>query len=284
MQRKPGASRKRAGAVRQFTRKQLQKRLLRQKSDAKLAAQKGRAFQAVKSFRVRKADRGKFISVTGTGKRGANLKGRKGYLVYVSKAGKKSLANHSKDYKPRKMTDISAPLWRNYKAAQEFETAKLEKTASGKSVVKGRGSVEVSGANDFSDSVVAKIAKSLKKTIEGQASHRSFLISANVLVVLPDGTNRVYSFVVPIAKADHISIKLGGLINFVRHKFYAFMAREMAFDGYVTAGSANHVRRLKENKGKDVGEFTTRDGNMWRGNESEIIHIKQIEWQIEQAK
>lgn len=292
---KPGASRKRTAggaikrkpaktSIKNLSPKQLQKRLTRQRQQEKVFQQKKRALAAVKSFRVKKADRGKFVLLTPKGKRGASLKGRKGYLVYVSKAGKKSLQRVSKDFKPKKATDISAPLWRNLKASQEFEHAKLEKTAGGKAIVKGRGSIAVSGVNDFSDKVVAKMAASLKRTIEGQASHRSFLISANVWIVLPDGTDRVYSFVVPIAKADHIAIKIGGLLNFVRHKFYAFMARELAFDGYVTSGSANHVRRLKENKGLEVGDFTTRDGNMWRGNESDIVRIKLIEWQIEQAK
>lgn len=273
-----------ASPVRHFSRATLQKRLARQKAQARVDRQKARAQAAVRHFRVRKADHGKFVLVTTKGNRGASLKGRKGYLIYISKKGRKSLATHTKDYKPKKATDIEAPIWRNRKAAKEFEVAKLELTSKGKAVVRGKGALAISGVNDFSDKIVGTIANSLKSTIERQASHRSFLISANVLIVKQDGSTRVYSFSVPIAKADHIAIELGGLKNFVRQKFYAFMARELAFDGYVSSGSANHVRRLSDNAGLPPEDWTQDDGQQWRGNESEIVHIKSIEWKIEQAK
>lgn len=150
--------------------------------------------------------------------------------------------------------------------------------------VKGKGQINVAGVNDFSETIVKKIALSIKKAIEGQASHRSFLITANILVKLPDGTTKVYQIQVPIARPDHISIKIGGLLNFVRKKFYAFMAKELAYDGFVSSGSANHIRRQNQNYGVTKGNWETKDGEAWRGQNSQIVHIETIEWKIEQIK
>lgn len=279
-------------SIRKPSPKLLRRALARQKEAGRIERQKGRAQAAIRHFRPRKADRGKFVLLTTRGNRGAAAKGRKGYLAYVSKAGKKSLMRVTKDYKPRKSTDIQAPLWRAPRAAKEFETAKLEHTGAGRSVVKGRGSVKVSGAFDFSDKVVGHIARSLKTTIERQASHRSYLINANVLAELPDGSTQVFSFAVPIAKADNIQIELEGLENFVRQKFYKFLATELSMAGYVTSGSANHVRRLSVNKGKprDQWQAVYRDAKgrsylgEWKQMYKPEVSIRLIEWQIEQAK
>lgn len=260
-----------------------------QRQKRKEQLQRQIALAARIKFKARKKDRGNLVFVSTTGKRGAQNKGRKGFLIYVTSTGKKWLlrnAGRKKEiWKPRKLSDIEPPGTRTFKnKAKKFQAAKLVKVKQKKAVFKGGGSVESGGQWDFSDSVVSKIAKSIKKTIEAQASKRSFLISANVLVKKPDGSTMVYTFAVPIDKPDHISIRLGGIENFVRQKFYAFMARELQYDGYVTSGSANHVRRLVANKGLDKEDWTQGDGEKWRGNESETVVIQQIEWKIEQAK
>lgn len=153
-----------------------------------------------------------------------------------------------------------------------------------RAAVKGQGEINISGVNDFSETMVRKMANSIKRAIEGQASKRSFLISANVLVTLPDGQTRVYQVQVPIARPDHIAIKTGGIVNFVKKKFYAFMAKDLAYDGYVSSGSANHIRRQNQNYGVTKKNWETKDGEAWRGQESEIVHIDSIEWKIEQIK
>ena len=154
---------------------------------------------------------------------------------------------------------------------------------SGKVVVKGSGKLKSRGQFDFNDKLVDKFAKGIKKTIQGQRSHRKFLITAMVLVRRQDGTDKAYTVEVPIEKADHVAIEIGGIRNFVRQKFYAFMARELAFDGFVSTGSANHIRRLKENKGKKRKDWT-KDGQVWEGHDYETVRILTIEYRIEQIK
>lgn len=277
-----------AAATKTLTRKQIQALLQSQKLQRQLKRQETRAQAAKKAFRVRKSDRGQLVFIGVKGTRNPQDKGRKGYLIHVTKSGKKRLikqGNQKFPFLPRKLTDVVVPFKKSFRQAQKkFQLAQLEKTAAGKVVDRGSGKVDISGAWDFSDSVVAKLAGSIKKTIERQRSRRSFLIKALVLVEKSDGSSRVYEVNVPIDRADHTAIRLAGIHNFVRQKFYAYMARELAYDGLVSSGSANHIRRLGINKGKKKSEWEQKDGEKWRANESEIVKIKQIEWQILQAK
>lgn len=272
---------------RYMTRGEIVQILSSQKADALVRRQHETANAAKRKFRLRKSDRGKLVFIGVSGQRSPELKGRKGFLIYVTKTGKKQLVTEKRSiapHKPRKLGEINIPQIKKFrKAAKDFVHARLEKTGTGKAVVKGSGVVEPNRVWDFSDKVVDSIAKSLKKTISGQRSHRSFLVKAIVFAKLADGSTRSWEVNVPIARADHAAIKLGGLKNFVRQKFYAFMARELAFDGFVTSGSANHIRRLKQNKGLPKEKWTQTDGEMWRGNEAQVIQIQSIEWQILQA-
>lgn len=70
----------------------------------------------------------------------------------------------------------------------------------------------------------------------------------------------------------------------MRQKFYSFMARELAFAGYVSNGSANHIRRLSDNQSRERDEWKDRRGEPWSGRNKQQVEIIKIEWQIEQAK
>lgn len=262
--------------------------LVRQKQREKLDRQRRRAEAVIRSFRVKKADKGKYHFIGTDGKRGASNKGRAGYMMYVTKGGKKKPVKNfrSKEpFRPVKVTNFKLKHSRTLKTPQkEFTKSQLELTTTGNSVNRGGGSVDVSGTYDFSDKVVRKIAKSIQTVINRQQSRRSFIIQANVLVELPDGRSKVYEVLIPIAKQDRDFIELAGVNNFVQRKFYAYMARQIAYDGYVTSGSANHIRRLGTNQGEEKENWKQDDGETWRGNESEIVKIKRIEWKMYQAK
>lgn len=272
-----------------LTQKQIQAQFERQRQQAKERQQRKSAIAARQLYKPRKKDRGKLILIGVKGQKDPQNKGRRGYLLYITKTGKKWLVKQTGNkgqYVARKLRDIAPPARRNLRrAAKNFEAARLVKISTHRAAVKGSGSVKIKpGAYDFNDKVVAKIAKSLKQIIERQASKRSFLITAMVLVQLPDGSTETFQVQLPIDKADHISIKLGGLINFVRQKFYAFMARELAFKGYVTSGSANHIRRLADNQDAEPGEYVDKLGKHWHGNDMDIVKILSIDWKLEQAK
>lgn len=277
-----------SASARVMTRAQIVQQFAKQKVERALKRQHTRAKAARNAFRVKAKDKGKLIFVNASGQRGAEMKGRKGYLIYVTKTGKKRLVTErgaTAPHKPRNLGEVNVPAIKIFrKRAKEFVRERLETTATGESRTKGNGNVNTGGAYEFGDKVVRKIARSLQKTIEGQRSQRVFVINTMVRVTLPDGTERVYDIAVPIERADHVAVRLGGLENFVRRKFYAAMAHELAFDGYVSNGSANHIRRLPENAGVPREEWTQSNGSRWEANESQQVTIKQIQWRILQAK
>lgn len=268
--------------------REIKSRFAAQRKARSLRRQRVKAVSARDGYKARKGDRGKLVMVGVNGQKDPQKKGRKGYLLYVTKTGKKWLikqATKKEPYKPRKLSDIEPPARKNLRrASKTFQLSRREIISEHRAAIKGRGSVTTGGQFEFNDRVVNKIAKSLKKTIEGQASKRRFLINGMVLIELPDGNEQTFEFVLPIDKPDHVSIALGGLENFVKQKFYAFMARELAFAGFVSNGSANHIRRLADNKGVDKEDWTNKNGQPWQGAELEIVKIKAIDWRIEQIK
>lgn len=270
----------------------IRKQFALQRLQSRERQQRRAAYAARDIYKPRKKDYGKLTFVGTKGQKDPQAKGRKGYLLYITKTGKKWLvrqvtsSRNASQYKPRKLTSLSpreSHTLRN--KIKDFTRARLVKVSSGKAAVKGRGSVSGSmGQYDFSDKVVAKIAKALKKTIESQRSQRVFIIKAMVLIKLPDGTEETVEVEVPIEKNDAIAIKLAGLVNFVRQKFYGFMARELAFLGYVTTGSANHTRRLADNDGLDKEDWTDSRGENWVGADKDVVRILRIDWIIQQSK
>lgn len=280
------AKKKKGQPVKTFSPATIAKQLAKQKAQRKLAIARKRATVARNVFRVRKSDKGKFVFIGVDGKRNPQSKGRKGHLIYVTKSGKKWLTKHKgkiADFKPRTLSETEPPINRNLgKAAQRWQKSRLVRLKSGSAATKGKGKVKSNNQWDFSDKTVSSIAGSLKKTIEGQASRRVFLINAMILCKTETGELLTFEISVPIAKPDHISIEKGGLENFVRMKFYAFLAKELAAAGYVTSGSANHVGRLRENRG-EFREDWTKDGMKWEGADREQLRIVQIDWTIDQA-
>lgn len=276
------------------TLKSVAAQLARQKDVAKAKRLEQHAKAALKSFRARKADRGKIVMIGIKGKRDPQAKGRKGYLAYITKTGKKRLLKLKdeqgkfKPIKPQKISNVQIPFQKNLRrATKEFQSSRLVEVRRGKinrPVIRGSGKVNTGpSAYDFNESVVRRIAKSLQQTISSVKSHRIFLVSVNILVRLADGSQQVFSFGVPIERPDHIAIKLGGIVNWLRKKFYAAMANELRFAGYVSSGSANHIRHLNENYGVTKKNWTQGEEE-WRGQDLDIVKIEAIEWKVEQSK
>jgi hypothetical protein len=296
--------------VRTMTRAEISRRFAQQKEAARLVNQRKRAKAARVAYKPRKADYGKLIMVGVKGQRDPGKKGRKGFPVYVTRTGKKWLIKqkHDDPYAPRKLTDLALPIRRNLQRAEkEFQRRRLVEVTRGKAV-KSRGNIKTGGAHDFSQKVVKKLAKALHKTMVGQESHRTFLLTANLIVRGPDGKQDFVQVAVPIDRADHVAIKLAGIDNFIGQKFYAFMAQQLAYLGYITAGSANHIRQslgqLEDEGGEMDGDVQDSLANgevnetvweyyhnehkghnlTWSAPRFEIVTIERIEWKIEQSR
>lgn len=256
-------------------------RALEGKAGAKLQKQREKlqraAAQAAKEhYRPRKKDRGKIVIISNQGKPGA----RKGYAVHVTKTGKVRLLKPKgvkEPLKSRKASQIQLPAYKNlHKVVRAYEVSRGHG-------VREKDSVSPRGVNDFNDSVVKRIAKSVRFALQNQVGQRVFIIRAMALVELPDGRKQTIEFFVDIARRDSDTIRIAGINNFVRQKFYAMMVRELSYLGYVTAGSANHIRHLGQNQGLPREEWTDKTGDLWGGIENETVKLMNIEWKIEQA-
>lgn len=285
----PRRSAKREKSRLDLSPKGVQKLLAKQRQQRREALQRKKAVAARKHFKVRKSDKGKLILIGVKGQRNPQSKGRKGYLVYVTKTGKKRLIKQPKNgFKPATLKQVEIPIRRNLKTAvKQWQKRRRETVGKGRTkrpvTVQLEQKVKTGGAYDFNDKIVNKLAKAFQTALESRKSHRDFIITTNVTVALPDGSTKVYTFDVPLQRGDHRAIKLAGVKHFVERKFYAFLARELAFDGYVTAGSANHVRRLADNLFADSDDWVQDDGEAWRGIGMDVVTIQEIEWRIEQA-
>jgi len=246
-------------------------------------AQARRAKAAISRFRTRRADRGRIVMVSTLGKRNPQSRGKKGYLVYVTKTGKKWLLKQkNQPLKPRAITQLNVPPTRLRKARDKFQQERKllieHKQHKTRSVVKKSG--EISGEKELINTLTEAITKALRQ----QESHRQFLVTILARVQLSDGSAQVFRAFVDISRRDHIAIEKGGIRNFVRKKVWGFLATELAFAGFVSQGSANNIRRLEQNKGLPRQEWLDKRGDDWAGQDLQTVKITHIEYKIEQLK
>lgn len=272
---------------------QIAKQVTAQKKRAKVAERKRfvkkQAREVRDKYRPRKSERGNLVLVGLDGKRipKGNTR-RKGVLVYVTTTGKKYAVEQigKTGFSPVTSKHVEIPDKKIYKGAKKrFQRARREVFKRGgvtdADIRKGGGSVNVRGtADDFNERVVKNIAGTIVEALENQESQRTFIVTANIYV---KGERKPFVVQTNIERGDRHAIHKAGVENFVRLKFYASLARELSSHGLVTSGSANHIRRLKINKGKPRSKWKQADGDLWRGVDKDVVKIDSIEWQIEQA-
>src|SRR6185437_8865563 len=111
MAKKRGQAKPRSKVVK-LTAKLRQKLALQEKARKqrqKQRQQRQQALDARDSYKPRKGDRGKIVFIGVHGQRTARAKGRKGFLIYVTKTGKKWFVKQQTkrgEYKPRKFAEI----------------------------------------------------------------------------------------------------------------------------------------------------------------------------------
>lgn len=270
--------------IRQISQGQLNKIFAEQKRLELIKRAEKRAVVARKKFKLRKSDRGKIVLIGTDGKRNPHLKGRQGYPVYVTRTGKKWLVRvPGKPLRAHKGKHIQIPG--RLKAAREFQRSELVTSKKGRALIKGSGNLDTgSSAYDFNAKVVNKLAKSLQNACNAQASQRRFYLTAMVTVRLPGGELEVFEISVKFERPDHRHVDLSGVLAFINKSFYAEMASQLARAGYVTSGSANHIRHLSVNAFSERNDWLDNRDESWAGLDKEIVRIIGIEWKIEQVK
>ena len=233
---------------------------IEKKASSKLSREKSQAKKATDAYKVKKSDKGKLVFIGFSGQRSPQLKGRKGFTIYVSNTGKKSFLKDSKNgYRPQKFRDVEIKTRKNlHKKIKTFELSRMEliKQKRTYSVKRYPHKTRCGGADDFSERVVNEISSIIKKRMDKQESRRIFQITAIAQIAVPGEKELlIVQIAVTIARADYVAIEQGGIEEFVRRKFWSAIARELEINDYVTRGSANHIRRLSVNAGQVESDF-----------------------------
>jgi hypothetical protein len=246
--------------------------------------QKKRANKAKTGFKPGRRDRGKLFMVSGKGKRLKVTSGRKGYLVYVTKSGRKWLLKQRGKfpYKAERITRLPSGPKSLRRVRETFQEKRRVLVATGRTRAMGRpvnrGAGEIRGEREL----INRLTDALTRSLRGQESHRQFLLTILALVELPDKSKRVFRASVDISRRDHVTIKKGGVRNFVRQKVWGFLATELAFAGYVSGESDNHIRKLAVNRGKPRSQWKDKRDDRWAGADLEMARIISVEYKIEQ--
>lgn len=261
--------------------------------------------RALKTFRPRKSERGKIIFLGVRGGRIPASANRRGYAVYVNRAGKKQVVRQlTRDRKhvekiptAKKLSSIDVSRVRSKRAKQQFLTAHLNpiaskelrrKTKKGKRGISSKGTryagtLQTDKFYENSDSVEI-IAKELSRANNSQRSKRDFLITIGVAV--REGKKGKLHWIElsrRFSRADKQEATEAECRAFLGREVYAFLARELSDRDLVLQGSARHIGRLKENRGNPRDEWT-KDGFLWQGHDQKNVQIEKIEYRIDQLK
>lgn len=283
--------------------KQFEKQRIAQQEKSAIAGRKqaekeklSRAKSALRSFKPKKTDKGQLIFISSGGKPNPHYKGkrlaksgkvydRKGYLVYVTKTGKKQLVKQNRyGYSATSFSNLRPPLGSKFTTSrQKLYAARTAKNKSGKAVILARGSiVPKTKQAAWTDAVIDKFSTAIEKQLNATRGQKRFNIK--ILIKLA-GIDQPVQALIPIDKPDNVTIDKGGEVNFVRKTLYAEMSDYLAKAGYVTSGSANHVRSLPFNQGKTPDKWTVnKQGKKWDRWNKEIVSVEVFEWIFEKVK
>lgn len=245
--------------------------------------------EALKGFRPRKAERGKYVFIGTDGTRLAPNSKRKGYLVYVDRKGKREVeaepAAKSKAKRvagkfptpspvsvrtfhlsgvkhPKAVKSIRPTARKTAIAPTELETTKQEKAK--------RGGISY-------DRIHSRVTDKLWNEVRYQVGRATYVIQASFSVKVK-GKIESFTFWLEYFHAGRNQRNKGNVSKFVRAALYQFLAEELAKHEYVTAGSAAFIRRM--NPGLKVSEWLDRDGNRWEKNEWERVTIHSFDFEI----
>jgi len=287
-----GQKRGKAGGSKQDGRRKISARVAKLLAERR-EVQAYKAYRkAIKRFRPRKGELGKLVFLTARPFRGQDAGQRTGsnarrqvYAVYVTKTGK---VIPYKDRKKRKQAprpistksidpnQFGSPRARTIAKELFFaRTSKREKRVGFLPRKKKRESTV-----DFE-----RVSESLAKRLDQIAARRtvSLEIKTSALVKLPDGSVKAYN----VDLMFHQQQGQGG-VDFYRPKtereLYAALAQQIGADGFVTAGSAQSVKKLKWNKGQPRNKWLDSKQQPWRKRNLETVKILRIDTEIREVR
>lgn len=288
----------------------------REKLSRKFGVQRKIARLIRDKFKPRKADRGEIILVGRDGKRLKAGSKKVSIPVYVARTGRKRLYVRTQIKNPfalRPADNIKLSSAKNLRqVTKRFEVRRLKEVGRGKLIRASKARKKVASPTElaarkkgvklkpgeysesyapkrgkaFDQKMVETLAQSIGRALRSQASKQVYLITALAAIDGQYGKD-VVQITFSLGRSEQYFFKESPR-SFVRNAFYASFAQQLAFLGYVTSGSANHIRKV-------TGESTVtqqvwedyhgeKGRNMaWTGQDFNIVDLTSLEWKIERT-
>lgn len=293
-----------------------------QKLARKFRRQHNQASELRDKYRARKGEWGTVVLVGKNGKRLPPGSKRKAIPVYVTKTGKKRLYVRTQlknPYALRPLDNIKFSSSKNLRQiTKKFQIKVLKEVGRGKLIRASRARKKTGSRAEqaaitaglpvtpgefsegyqpprgeaFNETMVRKLATSISRALKSQKSKQVYLLTALAEIEGQQG-REVVEVTFSLGRSDQHFFKEHPRA-FVRHAFYASFAQQLAFLGYVTSGSSNHIRRVTGAKTvtekvwtkyhKSEGHTDSKGENMeWQGNSFNIVDLLSLEWKIERT-
>jgi hypothetical protein len=242
------------------------------------SAARERRSKAVRRFRSRKAERQGYVVINAKGKR-VGPKG-KGFLIYVSSTGRKTLVNNPRlsrdeNLRPQKRYNLGFAQTRRFKRAQERFFATHQELTLKRTLGRARGRSEVDYAT-----LVRSMAGDLAR-YTAAATGGDYVVE--VTFTVRPGAGRTFTVNIPLKIAPRQKITLAGYRHFVRKVVWAFVAQALSDLDLVTTGSARNVRKVSGNWNKPQKEWKGKDGQRWEKNEYQRVRLVLISWLLKRV-
>ena len=227
----------------------------------------------MRAFRPRKTERGGYVFIRTDGTRTKRNAPRPplGYLVYVSHNGRKRL--HKQTPGLRGKIVGRAKKLSSYRLDQlPYARARRKFLEQGTRLFT-KGSLR---GKPLSLGPTCKLWSSITKALRHPGTSASMLVE----VMLRGYSNG--ELVTATASARIMkprSLSPATIRAWLRSALYSAMARSMREKGIVGRGSSDHIKHLRENRGKRREQWTT-GGLAWSGRNSDLVDWRQADWRV----
>lgn len=267
-------------------RKRLRAQFAQMRETKRIAKLKNQFEKAMSKFGAsRPSERDSFVFVSLKGERLPFSDRRKGYVLYITKSGKRVRQLDYGDkrvyYPPRKSASWDLIGSRRKVAVEKF--------LKGRETLKCAGSIkatpkELKGNGLDYYRFVRLFAPRFERCLRVSITHRrSVDIKFAVIVDHQKERLRTHYAHVSFSQVDLRQWPVALYERVLGEKIYPFIAEALGDRSLVSKGSSEHIRRLKINRGKSRKNWMTGDGAFrWGKNDFEDVRLLQIDWEIYQ--
>jgi hypothetical protein len=244
------------------------------------AERRKRYERIAKRFRPRKSEGQSFVLVGIDGKRLPRTSTRRGLLFYVTKTGRKYPVRIDKraPLLPHKGYEYEVSHTGKKRAVRKYY-ARLQPTKIEPATIKAKRSDRMGLSPDR---LSRRIGRDLVGEYGKMRGRQGLVLDVAVTYRLPNGKVRISNVRLAFSQAQ-ITLLKSGRTDFLQGLIWKSISTELAINDLVTAGSRNHIRRLKKNRGRKR-KFRTRKGDHWGKEKYATVKIVRVDFQISKVR